>query len=90
VATAGGIFLAISPIATAGSAIIFLIVALLTRYVSLGSIMAAASMPLFLRFLTGQPFWIIIFSIIIAVIIIVKHRRNIYRIAQGEERKFPQ
>lgn len=90
VATAGGIFLALSPIATGASAIVFLIVALLTRYISLGSIVAAASMPLFLRFLTHEPFWTIIFSIIIAVIIIVKHRRNIYRIAQGEERKFPQ
>lgn len=89
VATAGGAFLAIDPIATAATAIVFLIVALLSRYISLGSIVAAASMPLILRFLTHEPFWTIIFSIIIAVAIILKHRENIARLAGGEERKFP-
>lgn len=89
VATAGGAFLAISPLATAAAAIVFLITALLTRYVSLGSIVATASMPLILRFLTGETFWIIIFSIVIAVLVILKHHRNIARIARGGERRFP-
>lgn len=89
VATAGGAFLAINPMATAAAAIVFLIVALLSRYVSLASIVAAASMPVFLRFLTHETFWTVIFSIIIAVAVILKHRENIARLAGGEERKFP-
>lgn len=90
VATAAGVFLAINPLSIAYLAIIFLIVALLSRYISLGSIVAAASLPLVLRFLTREPFWIVMFSIVIAVVVIVKHHSNIARIAGGSERKFPE
>ena len=89
VATAGGVFLAINPVATAAAAILFLITTILTRFVSLGSIVAAASIPLILRFLTRETFWIIIFSIVIAVLVILKHHRNIARMARGDEHRFP-
>jgi len=89
VATGAGVFLAIEPLAVAASAIVFLIVAILSRYISLGSIAAAASLPLFLRFLTGAPFWTLIVSIIIAVLIILKHRENIARLVKGDEHRFP-
>lgn len=87
VATAAGVFLAMDPFAMLMALIIVLIVVALTRYVSLGSIIAAASMPLVLRFVVRDSFWTVAFSIVIALIIIVKHHENISRIANGTERR---
>jgi acyl phosphate:glycerol-3-phosphate acyltransferase len=87
VATATGVFLALDPLAVAAGAIVFLIVLISTRFVSLASILSAASIPLFLRFLTHAPFWTIIISIVIAILIIVKHHSNIARLTQGRERR---
>ena len=58
-----------------------------TRFVSLASILSAASIPLFLRFLTHAPFWTINLSILISILIIVKHHANIARMASGSERR---
>ncbi|MEY2549659.1 MAG: acyl phosphate:glycerol-3-phosphate acyltransferase [Verrucomicrobiota bacterium] len=87
VATATGAFLALSPIAIAAGMIVFLIVILATRFVSLASILSAASIPIFLRFLVHAPFWTIIISTVIAVAIILKHHSNIARLAQRSERR---
>src|SRR5256886_1902059 len=87
VATAAGAFLALDPLALAAGGIVFAIVVIATRFVSLGSIVSAASIPIFLRFLTHAPFWSINISIAIAIAIIVKHHSNIARLAQGRERK---
>ena len=86
-ATASGAFLAIDPKALAAGIIIFVIVIAATRIVSLASILSAASIPIFLRFLTHAPFWTIVLSLVISFAIIVKHHSNIARMAQGTERK---
>ena len=88
VATAAGAFLAIDPIAVAGGLLVFLIVILSTRFVSLASIVSAASIPIFLRFLTQAPFWTLVVSIVIAMLIIVKHHGNIRRLLAGAEPRF--
>ncbi len=90
VATAAGVFLASDPWSLAGGLIIFAVVVLGTRYVSLASMLSAASIPIFMRFLSGQPFWILMFSILIAVTIIVRHHQNISRLALRTERKIGQ
>ncbi|MDP9360247.1 MAG: glycerol-3-phosphate 1-O-acyltransferase PlsY [Acidobacteriota bacterium] len=87
VATATGAFLALDPLAVAAGVLVFLIVILATRFVSLASILSASSIPLFLRFLVHAPFWTIVISIVIAFAIIVKHHSNIARMAQGTERR---
>ena len=87
VATAAGAFLALDPTAIAAGLIVFLIVLLSTRFVSLASILATASIPVFLRFLTHAPFWTINISIVIAILIIVKHHSNVARLTQGTERR---
>jgi glycerol-3-phosphate acyltransferase PlsY len=87
VATATGAFLAIDPKALAAGVIVFVIVILATRVVSLASILSAASIPIFLRYLTHAPFWTVVLSIVISIAIIVKHHSNIARLAQGNERK---
>jgi len=87
VATATGAFLALDPIAIAAGVIVFMIVILATRFVSLASILSAASIPLFLRFLVHASFWTIVISTLIALAIILKHHSNIARLAQGTERR---
>ena len=67
--------------------IVFAIVVISTRFVSLASILSAASVPIFLRFLTHASFWTISISIVIAITIIIKHHSNIARLTQGGERK---
>ena len=90
VATAMGAFLALDPKVIAGAILIFAIVLLLSRYVSLASIVSAASVPLFLRYLADAPFWHIVISIGISIAVILKHHSNIARLVQGTERKLGQ
>ena len=86
VATATGAFLALDPIVIAASAIVFLIVMISTRFVSLASITGAAAIPVFLRLLAGGvPFWRIVVSIPIAIAVILKHHSNIARLVNGTE-----
>ena len=87
VATGAGAFLGLDPLALAAALIVFAIVLIATRFVSLASILSAASVPLFLRFLTHAPFWTINISILISMLIIVKHHANIARLAGGSERR---
>lgn len=88
VATAGGVIGALSPTVLAGAMLVFAIVALIFRYVSLASIVAAAAIPLLFRFLAvGTPFWWIIMSIVISIAVILKHHSNIARLVRGSERK---
>ena len=88
VATALGVFLALDPIVVAAALIVFVIVVMLSRYVSLASIVSAASIPVFFRFLAvNAPFWRIIISVLISLAVIMKHHSNIARMARGRERK---
>ena len=87
VATGLGVFLYIMPLATLSAIVVFAIILGLTKYVSLGSISAAAAIPLFgLIFETPRLF--IYISLIISIIVILKHKGNIKRLFAGEESKF--
>lgn len=89
VATATGVFLALGPLIIAAAAIIFVIVLITTRFVSLSSIIAAASVPVFFHFLApGAPFWRVVVSIVIAIVVILKHHSNIARLVNGTEQRF--
>jgi len=91
VATATGVFLALDPLVIAAALLVFLIVLVTTRFVSLASILSAASVPLLFRFLAvDAPFWRIVISIFIAILVIAKHHSNIARLTQGAERKMGQ
>jgi acyl phosphate:glycerol-3-phosphate acyltransferase len=67
--------------------IVFIIVILVTRIVSLASIISSASIPLFFHFLADAPFWRVAISILISIAIIAKHHSNIARLVHGEERR---
>ena len=87
VATALGVFLALAPLAVAIAMALFAVLMYLWRYVSLGSISAAAVMPLAVYFLGGSRTVIIVTSII-ALIVIVRHHENIGRLLSSNESKF--
>jgi glycerol-3-phosphate acyltransferase PlsY len=92
VATAAGVFLVLCPPACLGAVILFVLVVIFWRFVSLGSISAAAAMPLLVYFLWAPrhapPLSIIFGSWAAALLIIYKHDANIQRLVQGDEPKF--
>lgn len=61
---------------------------LLTRYVSLGSVAATASMPVSVFFLLGHNWLYTVLSAAIAALVIWCHRGNIQRLLTGTEKKF--
>ncbi len=89
VATAAGVFLALDWRACLMTLVVFAVIEGLTRFVALASMLSAATMPLVLRFVRHAPFWIVVASIVIAILIILKHHSNIARLAQGTEPKYP-
>lgn len=92
VATAAGVFLVLCPLAFLGAAILFVLVVIYWRFVSLGSISAAAAMPLLVYFLWAPhhapPYAVTFGSLAAAILIVFKHDANIQRLVQGEEPKF--
>jgi len=87
VATALGIFLVLSAKAVAGAVLVFILTVALTRYISLGSILAALSAPLFVLLL-AEPDPILVATCFIAVLVVWRHRANIQRLLSGEESRF--
>ena len=61
---------------------------LLTRYVSLGSVCAAVSMPISTFFFCGHSLLYTVLGAIIAALVVWCHRDNIRRLLKGQERKF--
>jgi len=91
VATGVGVFLMLAPIALVCAGILFLAIVLFTRYVSLGSVVAAATIPLFVWlqsvFVTPvadlRP--LLTAAVVCAALIVFAHRGNIGRLAHGTE-----
>jgi len=90
VATGFGVFLVAAPWAALSSIALFFIVLMLTRYVSLASILGAGSFPLFAYFLVhgDKPAFFIAAQFIVAGLIILKHHANVRRLLTGTENRF--
>jgi glycerol-3-phosphate acyltransferase PlsY len=92
VATAAGLFLMLSPLACLVALLVFLLVVIFWRYVSLGSVTAAAAMPLLIYFLWAPrhapPLAVTIGTLAAALLIIYNHRGNLQRLVEGVEPKF--
>ena len=91
-ATACGMLYGIEPISISISLALFLIIMVTTRYVSLGSILAALIYPFSQLVLRYGYNWdidgsIIIFSSVIALGIVIKHKGNIQRLIKGTENR---
>jgi len=89
VATTFGVLLALHPLLTLTCAGIFLLVLFISGYVSLSSMTAVAMFPILLVTVFRTPSTLlIIFSIVVAVAVIITHAKNIRRLLRGEEKKF--
>lgn len=88
VATTLGAVAAIAPLPAACCLGVFVIVVSISRYVSLGSMIAGLTLPLFAVFVFGERYTPrIVFFIIIALMLIYTHRKNIGRLIHGTENK---
>jgi glycerol-3-phosphate acyltransferase PlsY len=90
VATAVGVFLPICWQGVGAALLVFVVVVAIWRYVSLGSILGAAVLPLLVYMLyqpPPAPWAVSIGAIIVSVLIIVKHRDNIGRLVAGSENR---
>jgi glycerol-3-phosphate acyltransferase PlsY len=86
VATGCGAFLALSPAAILTTLGLFVLILVLTRYISAASIGATAFFP-FWAYLYGVPPLVIFWSVLGALLIIAKHHQNIRRLLSGSENK---
>ena len=87
IATAFGIYLIIAPLPSLTALLLFLLTVSLSGFVSLGSIISAAVMPL-LIWLAGKPLSFIVVSSLITALICFKHGDNIQRLLRGQERRW--
>jgi glycerol-3-phosphate acyltransferase PlsY len=90
VATAFGVFLVLVPYAALGALAVFILVMALFRYVSLASILAAATFPLFAWLTAPWAHNYLVMAIIgiVSGLILVKHQQNILRLMAGTEYRF--
>ena len=92
--TLGGMLLALFPVSVPLCLIVFAVVLILTGYVSVGSILASAALPIFLfilpplGFADTAPLSLLIFSLLVPWFIIFTHRSNISRLRSGAENRF--
>lgn len=88
VATIFGVLIAIHPLVTISCFGVFLCVFLISGYVSLGSMTAGIAFPVLLIFFFDTPsVYLKIFSVVVAVALLITHRKNISRLLRGEESK---
>lgn len=85
VATALGVFLALSPWSILISLIIFMAAVAVSGYVSVGSLAASALIPLWL-WVFGASSQVLVVAVVIVVLIWLKHSSNIGRLLRGEEK----
>jgi acyl phosphate:glycerol-3-phosphate acyltransferase len=92
VATALGVFLELCPMAALAALVLFLLVVVFWRYVSLGSLAAAAAMPLLIYFLWAPghapPLVITLGTFFAAALVFYKHDANLQRLVDGTEPKY--
>ncbi|NUO62240.1 MAG: glycerol-3-phosphate 1-O-acyltransferase PlsY [Gemmatimonadaceae bacterium] len=88
VATAAGVFLALAPVPTLAALATWLVVVLLSGYVSLASLAAAIALPIAIAALVGPSSFLFGVSVVIALFVFWTHRANIGRLRRGEEHRF--
>ena len=88
VATTLGVVIALDPISAFSCMAVFVVVLLVSRIVSVSSMIAAITFPIFVIFVYNSSYIsLIVFSIIMSALIIITHKKNIIRLMNGEESK---
>lgn len=88
VATAAGVFGALSPIAFAIALFVFVVLVAVTRYVSVGSVGGAVALAVASATLYGPQSQRALVALVIAAFVVYTHRANLARLRRGEEPKF--
>lgn len=89
VATAGGVFFGLAPLATAITFVVFVLVLTVTGYASVGSMAAALTLPLAILLIgNGASTELLVVAVAMAVFVFWAHRANIRRLHRGEEHRF--
>jgi glycerol-3-phosphate acyltransferase PlsY len=83
-----GAFLYLTPIPLLATLVVFVIVVAATGHISMGSIIAAASLPLATWLIMHPPAPLVLVSLIAGAFVVVRHRENIQRIRAGKEHVF--
>ncbi|HRI20620.1 MAG TPA: glycerol-3-phosphate 1-O-acyltransferase PlsY [Panacibacter sp.] len=90
VATLFGMIVAIQPLAAVCCVAVFLLVLYLTRFVSLSSMLAGVSFAIFILYIFNDDVTLYrVFSVAVALLVILTHQKNINRIINGTESKVP-
>ncbi|MFN2571912.1 MAG: glycerol-3-phosphate 1-O-acyltransferase PlsY [Gemmatimonadales bacterium] len=88
VATAAGMFLALAPLAVLIAIVLWIVCLRLTGYVSLSSIIAVGSVPLWVTLLQPGDAYVFWAGVALVALIVFAHRRNIKRLIAGTENRF--
>src|SRR6266516_2984606 len=86
VATACGVFSVLTPLAVVPAVSIFMLTVWLTKYVSLGSVLASLAVPTF-AYVVGSSAPAVIAAVVAAALIVFRHRSNLVRLRRGGERR---
>lgn len=86
VATGLGVIIMLMPTVSAIVFIIWFVIVILSKYVSLASIIAAICVPVF-AFILGMPLEFVAFGVVAALFVIYRHKSNIGRLMNGTENK---
>ena len=86
VATACGVFSVLTPLAIPPALVIFAGAAWLTKYISLGSLLASVALPP-IAYALGSPAPVVGVAFIVSAIIVFRHRSNVTRLLRGTERR---
>lgn len=88
VATSLGVIIGVHPPAAVMCIGIFLVVFIVSKYVSLGAITAAVAFPLLVNLLFGnEQIWLMLFSVALSLAVVLTHHKNIKRLLAGNENK---
>lgn len=88
VATSLGVIVGLHPLSALVCIGVFLIVFMVSRFVSLGAMTSALLFPFLVSFVfKTDSIWLIVFSIVLSLAVIIAHRKNINRLIHGEENK---
>lgn len=85
IATTAGVYLALAPEALGIAFVVFILTILVTRYVSVGSIVAAITLPTAVWILQPQNLFLGIVTTVLGALAIYKHKSNIQRLKAGTE-----
>jgi len=86
VATSAGLFAVLAPAASLAAFIIFVATAWITRFVSVGSMVASVLLPP-IAYVSGSPAPVVTAGVIVAGLIVLRHRSNLIRLRRGIERR---